>query len=219
MCVCENVCVFLGSCLISRLDCYSCKGDLDAATWQLSAIFKRHCMSLSPVWETNAHCEVPPLCVSVSVYVCAQTLSCIRSSIQIPLQSPSVILESSTDVENRTFNLCLHLCVCTSSISICANVCTSARWIYFHLLQRVFQHKDKDKMRTRTTKNQWHVDGKKQQHRAGDKIRQDRQQDKRTSMASREAHGSTNKTGNGRGEKLATSHILHCEKNFFLLFD
>lgn len=63
------------------------------------------------------------------------------------------------------FNLfvcvCVCMIVCMSSISICANVCTSAKWICFHLLQGVFQHKDKDKVRTHMTKKQWHVDYKK----------------------------------------------------------
>lgn len=60
LCVCVNVCVFLGSCFdLQSFDCYSCGGDLDAES-------KRDCTSLSPMCETNTHCDVPLL------YVCAR---------------------------------------------------------------------------------------------------------------------------------------------------
>ncbi len=120
VCVCQCVC-FLGSCLILRLDCYSCRGDLDAETRRLSAILKSHCTSLPAVCETNTHCDVTLL------YMCAQTPSCIHSSIQTPLQSPTVLRESSRDAKNRTFNLCFaclcvhiiyqHLCIMSAHLS------------------------------------------------------------------------------------------------------
>lgn len=58
--VCE--CVFFRQLFdLQSLDCYSCGGDLDAETRRLPAILKRHCTSLSPMCETNTHCDAPLL--------------------------------------------------------------------------------------------------------------------------------------------------------------
>lgn len=135
--------------------------------------------------------------------MCVRTHKHHHTSIPAPLQSPSDLCESSrdrADTQRIIPLLCMHVCL----------------WvlIYLHLCKclHICQMDSLPSSKGISTQRQRQGEGHTQ-HRTNDtwmekqnssteletKIRQDRQQDKGVSIASREAHGSTDRTGNGRG--------------------
>lgn len=134
----------LGSCLISRL----LTATAARVIWMqrlgdFPSILKRHCKPLSPLREKSTQSNVP-LLNSCTDRQHRTSMSAYKRTNKGP---PWVHQRYSRHPGNHT-----------SSFSLCTFVCTSAKWNYFQHLQRVFKHKDRDKVRARTTKNQQHVD-------------------------------------------------------------
>lgn len=178
------------------------------------SILKRHCKPLSPLREKSTQSNVP-LLNSCTDRQHRTSMSAYKHTNKGP---PWVHQRYSRHPGNHT-----------SSFSLCTFVCTSAKWNYFQRLQRVFKHKDRDKVRARTTKNQEHVDSIKTKNKQKnnttdletDLTRQDKTDNKARESAQQTGKHMGVQTGQemgGNTERMRIAALLNLEEIFFIFF-